>query len=317
MKLAYGKEVNEQMLQNKNTVKKRRKISAFDIINILLVVLITVVTIYPLYFCIIASFSSPNEVALGHTLLWIKDFTLDSYKYVMQESRLWVSYRNTIIYTIFGTLYNLVLTIPAAYVLSKKYLPFRNVLSWYFFITMYIGGGIIPQYFLVKNLGLIDHPLALIVGSGVSCANLIMTRQYFQSSIPESLYESARIDGATEWCAFRKIAMPLAKPIIAVMTLYYGVTRWNSYYNALLYIRSDEYKPLQLVLREILMNNQLSILDLSGTDADTMQLLVQRATAAEGMKYAIVFIASLPLLIVYPFVQKYFVKGVMVGSVKG
>ena len=297
--------------------KGRDPITRFDIVVTVLVVLITVVTIYPLFFVVIASFSSPTAVASGQTLFWVKDFTLDHYKYVLQEKALWTGYRNTIIYTILGTLYNLVLTIPAAYVLSKKHLPFRGVISWYFFITMYIGGGIIPQYFLIKNLGLLDNPLGLIVGTGVSCSNLIITRQYFQSSIPQDIYDAAYIDGANDWQAFCRIAMPLAKPILAVMALYYGVTRWNSYYNALLFIRSDEYKPLQLVLREILINNQISVLDMSTGGGENIAYMLERAQVAEGMKYAIVFIASAPLLIIYPFLQKYFTKGIMLGSVKG
>lgn len=303
--------------RNKQLHGKRDSIGVFDIINTILVVLITVITIYPLYFTVIASFSSPTEVASGNTLLWFKEFTLDHYKYVFQEKALWVGYKNTIVYTLLGTIYNLVLTIPAAYVLSKRHLPFRGAISWYFFLTMYIGGGIIPQYFLIKNLGLLDNPLALIVGTGVSCSNLIITRQYFQSSIPQDIYDAAYIDGANDWQAFCRIAMPLAKPILAVMALYYGVTRWNSYYNALLFIRSDDYKPLQLVLREVLINNQLSVMDMTTGGAEDIAYLLERAQVAEGMKYAIVFIASAPLLIIYPFLQKYFTKGIMVGSVKG
>ena len=290
------------MLQNKKTVKKRRKITSFDIINILLIVVITVVTIYPLYFCVIASFSSPNEVALGHTLLWIKDFTLDSYRYVMQESRLWVSYRNTIIYTVFGTLYNLVLTIPAAYVLSKKYLPFRNVLSWYFFITMYIGGGIIPQYFLVKNLGLIDHPLALIVGSGVSCANLIMTRQYFQSSIPESLYEAAKIDGCTPMGIFFRIVLPLSKAALASIGLMFAVTVWNDYSTVKIYITNPDQVNFQYKLRNMIMDG----------DTPTTAYAVSQTTLFN----AGIVCAILPFMVAYPFLQKYFVKGVNIGAVK-
>lgn len=304
-------------MKNPKRLKKGRDpITAFDVIVTVLVVLITVVTIYPLFFVVVASFSSPTQVASGNTLLWFKDFTFDHYKYVFQEKALWTGYRNTIIYTLLGTLYNLVLTIPAAYVLSKKHLPFRGAISWYFFITMYIGGGIIPQYFLIKNLGLMDSPLSLIVGTGVSCSNMIITRQYFQSSIPQDIYDAAYIDGANDWQAFIRIAMPLAKPILAVMALYYGVTRWNSYYNALLFIRSDSYKPLQLVLREILINNQISVLDMSGS-GENIAYMLERAQVAEGMKYAVVFIASAPLLIIYPFLQKYFTKGIMMGSVKG
>ena len=286
-------------------------------VNTILVILITLVTIYPLYFCVIASFSDPQQVALGNTMFWIKDFTLEPYQYVLRESRIWIGYRNSIIYMFFGTLYNLVLTIPAAYVLTKSYLPFRNVLSWYFFITMYFSGGMIPTYLLMKDLNLIDNPLALILGAGVSCYNLIVTRQYFASSIPNDIYEAAYMDGASEWKCFVKIAIPLAKPIIAVMALYYGMAHWNSYYNALLYIRNVDYYPLQLVLRGILISNELSLKAMENADAETMAYLVRKAQIAQGMKYAIVFIASAPLLVAYPFLQKYFTKGIMIGSVKG
>lgn len=289
----------------------------FDVINTLIVLAVTIVTIYPLYFCVIASFSDPKEVALGHVLLWPVKFSTEAYKYVLKENSLWIGYRNTIIYTLFGTLYNLCLTIPCAYVLTKKYLPFRGALSWYFFITMYFSGGMIPTYLLIKSLGLIDNPLALILGVGVNCYNMIVTRQYFSSSIPQDIYEAAQIDGAGEWTCFTRIALPLAKPIIAVMALYYGVNHWNSYYNALLYIRSDKSYPLQLVLRGILISNELSMAGFENADAETAQYMIHRAEVAQAMKYAIVFIASAPLLVAYPFLQKYFTKGIMIGSVKG
>lgn len=298
-------------------LKKKKRIEGFDIVNTILILSLTALFLYPLYFCVIASFSSPTEVSAGRTLLWIKDFTLDNYLYAFRESSLWIGYRNTIIYTIFGTMYNLIMTIPAAYALSKRDLPFRSGISWYFLITMYFGGGMIPQYFLIKGLGLLDNPLSLIIGTGVACSNLIITRQFFENSIPGDLYEAAYVDGANEWHCFSRIAMPLAKPIIAVMTLYYGVTRWNSYYNGLLYIRSDEYKPLQLVLREILINSNVSVADLGVADPDTITYILERANLVQGMQYAIIFIASAPLLIAFPFIQKYFVQGTMVGSVKG
>ncbi|MBQ8232271.1 MAG: carbohydrate ABC transporter permease [Lachnospiraceae bacterium] len=300
----------------KQAKSKLHKTSAFDVINTSLVVLITLIVAYPLYFCIIASFSDPTQVSMGRTLLWVKDFTLEAYKYVFQEERLWVGYRNTIIYTVLGTLYNLILTIPAAYVLTKKYMPFQNILSWYYFITMYIGGGMIPDYLLRKELGLLNNPLVLIIGTGVSCYNLIVTRQYFASSIHPDIYEAAYIDGASEFKCFTSIAMPLAKPIIAVMTLYYGVDHWNSYYNALIYIRKEKYYPLQLVLRNILISNQNTSVDLN-TDISVIEYLLQKQHMAQAMKYSIIFIASAPLLIIYPFIQKYFAKGVMIGSVKG
>lgn len=297
--------------------KRFKRLTLFDVVNVLLVVLITAIIAYPLYFCVIASFSDPAEVAAGNTLVWIKDFTLDAYKLVLKEDQLWVGYRNTIIYTTLSTLYRLALTITAAYVLSKDKLPFRNLLSWYFFITMYIGGGMIPEYILIKNLGLLDTPWVMIIGTaGVNAYNLIVTRQYFSTSIPSSLYEAAYIDGAGEWKTFISIALPLSKPIMAVMTLYIGVGCWNAYYKALLYIYDKKLYPLQLVLRNILNANQLDLSNIQGSSTE-LASLVYRANMAQGMKYSIVILASLPLIIAYPFMQKYFEKGVMVGSVKG
>ena len=295
----------------------KKKIELFDVVNVILVLLITIIVVYPLYFCIVASFSEPDQVALGKTLLGIKGFTIEAYKYVFKEEQIWIGYRNSIIYTFFGTLYNLALTIPAAYALTKKYLPFRNIISWYFFLTMYFAGGMIPTYMLVKSLGLINSPLIMMIGAGVSCYNLIVTRQFFASSIPDDLFEAAYIDGASEMKCFFAIAMPLAKPITAVMSLYYGTSHWNSYYNALLYIRDKKFQPLQLVLKNILMSNELALGAMENADADTIAYLVRRAEMAQGMKYAIIFIASAPLLIAYPFIQKHFTKGVMIGAVKG
>lgn len=298
-------------------LKTRKKIELFDVINISLVVGTTLAVLYPLYFCVIASLSSPSEIALGNVVLWVKNFTIDSYKYVFKESQIWIGYKNTIIYTIFGTLYNLVLTVPAAYVMSKRGLPFGKAINWYFFLTMYVGGGLIPQYILVKNLGLLNNPLSQIVGVGVGYYNLTITKQYFSSGISQELYDAAYIDGASEWKAFKNVALPLAKPIITVLTLYCGTSRWNSYFSALMFIQESKYYPLQLVLRNILIKNQVSISDMGASGGDDLAYLIQRAQQVEGMKYAIVIIASLPLLMLFPFAQKYFEKGTMVGSVKG
>ena len=294
----------------------KKKIELFDIVNVSLVIGTTLLVLYPLYFCVIASFSAPSEIALGNVVMWIKGFTLDSYKYMFKESQLWVGYRNTIIYTVLGTLYNLVLTVPAAYFMSKRNVPFGKAINWYFFLTMYVGGGLIPQYILVKNLGLINNPLSQIIGVGVGYYNLTITKQYFTTSISQNLYDAAYIDGASEWKAFINVALPLAKPIITVLTLYCGTSRWNSYFSALMFIQDSKYFPLQLVLRNILVKNQVS-LDMGPTAGDDLAYLIQRAQQVVGMKYAIVIIASLPLLLLFPFAQKYFEKGTMSGSVKG
>lgn len=295
---------------------KKKKISTFDVVNNGLIILITLVMMYPLYFCIIASFSDPQEVTLGNTLLWVKGFTLEPYKNVINEKRLWIGYRNTIIYTLLGTLYNLALTIPVAYVLSKKYLPFRKVITWFYMLMMFIGGGMIPNYLLMKSLNLVNNPLVMIIGVGISAYNMTVARQYFSASIPGDLFEAAYIDGASEFRCFRSIAMPLAKPIIAVLALYFGVAKWNNYYTGLLYLYKEKYFTLQQVLRTILITSQ-SAVTTGVNDIETEMYIIEKARMAQGMKYSTIFIASLPLLIIYPFLQKYFAKGVMVGSVKG
>ncbi len=299
-------------------MKLSRSDRAFNFVNGAILFVLTLVMLYPLYFVLIASFSEPNAVVKGQVLFLPKGFQLTAYRNVLKESSVWIGYRNTILYTVLGTLYNLALTIPAAYVLSKRSLPGRNVLMGYFFLTMYFSGGMIPTYIQIKNLNLLNTPWVLIVGAGVNCWNLIVTRQYFTNTIPEELYESADIDGASDLRAFVRIALPLAAPIIAVMALFYAVGHWNSYYSALLYVRKSDYFPLQLVLRNILISNEMALANvmLEG-DTEAVAAAAQKAYMAEAMKYALIFIASAPMLCVYPFVQKYFVKGVMIGSVKG
>ena len=300
-----------------NSMKKSHSDRLFDAINLGILVLICVIMVYPLYFIIIASLSDPYAVSAGQVFFWPKGISLDAYGNVFKNRSIWTGYRNTILYTFAGTLYNLALTIPAAYVLSKKRLPGHNGLSWFFFITMYFSGGMVPSYILMNKLQLLNTPWALIIGTGVSCYNLIVTRQFFSSSIPESLYEAASIDGASEFTYFFRIAIPLSMPIIAVMALFYGVGRWNDYYTALLYVKNRSLWPLQLILRNILIMNENAMADATGISDEAMEEAMRQALMAEAMKYSLIFIASAPLLIAYPFVQKYFVKGVMIGSVKG
>lgn len=299
-------------------MKLNRSDRVFNFVNGAILFILTLVMLYPLYFVLIASFSEPNAVVKGQVMFLPKGFQLTAYRNVFKEANVWIGYRNTILYTVLGTLYNLALTIPAAYVLSKRNLPGRNVLMGYFFLTMYFSGGMIPTYIQIKNLNLLNTPWMLIIGAGVNCWNLIVTRQYFTNTIPEELYESADIDGASDLRAFVRIAIPLAAPIIAVMALFYAVGHWNSYYSALLYVRKSDYFPLQLVLRNILISNEMALANvmLEG-DTEAIAAAAQKAYMAEAMKYALIFIASAPMLCIYPFVQKYFVKGVMIGSIKG
>lgn len=300
-------------------MKKKKKVELFDICNVIFMLAVLFITIYPLYFTVIASFSEPSAVATGKVNWRPVGFTLDSYRQVFAYKQIWRGYLNTIFYTVLGTAFNLFLTIPAAYAVSKKYLPHRNILMGFFLITMYFGGGMVPSYLLIKSLGLINTRLVLVIVSGISIYNLIVTRTYFTTSISDSIYEAARMDGAGELKTFFSIALPLAKPIIAVMVLYYAVAHWNDYFNALLYVSDQKLEPLQSVLRRVLIQNQNALNEtLMQQSMSPGELLdsAKRAYAAYTMKYTMVFISSAPLLIAYPFVQKYFVKGVMVGAVK-
>ncbi|MGI6634886.1 MAG: carbohydrate ABC transporter permease [Christensenellales bacterium] len=301
------------------TNKTRNDSRFFDVINTFLLVLILISLLYPLYFTIIASISEPSEVVKGNVVFWPNGFTLESYQMAFNESRIWMGYRNSLIYTVLGTLFNLFLTIPAGYFLSKKELPGRQIINIYFLITMYFSGGLIPTYLIVKSFGLLDQWFTLIILSGISIYNTVITRVYFQSSLPNELYEAAYIDGASDFRTFFVIALPLAKPIIAVIALYYSVGHWNGYFNALVYVSKQSLQPLQIVLRSILLMNEqiLSAIDPNTLDAEMVVALTRRAYLASTMKYALIFIASAPLLIAYPFVQKHFVKGALIGSLKG
>ncbi len=305
-----------------NKIKSTMSDRVFDAVNVALMIIIIVLMLYPLYFTVIASVSDPYSVVKGQVFLWPKGLTLEPYTNVFKDNRIWTGYRNTIFYTVVGTLWNLILTVPSAYVLSKKHLPARGFLATYFLIPMYFGGGLIPTYLQIKSLGLINTIYTLVILGGLSVYNMIVTRVYFQTSIPEDLYESARIDGASDFRSFFQIALPLAKPILAVMALFYAVGRWNEYFTALVYVSDVKLQPLQIVLRGILLLNQTAVQSLdtkSMTDTDIEQMLdlARRTYMAEGMKYSLIFIASAPLLVAYPFVQKYFVKGIMIGSLKG
>ncbi|HHV97867.1 MAG TPA: ABC transporter permease subunit [Clostridiaceae bacterium] len=226
----FKKTVNQKSTVNTRTNKRRINVDAiFDICNTIFMLIFLFIMLYPLYFTIIASISDINEVGNGNVYLLPKGFTLEAYKNVFINKQIWIGYKNTIIYTFFGTLYGLIILLPTAYALSKKNIFGRKVITWYFLITMYFSGGMVPTYLLIKNLGLLNNPLVMIVGP-MSIYNLIVTKSYFATSIPNELYESANIDGANTFTCFFRIAIPLAKPIIAVMALYISVAIWNSYF---------------------------------------------------------------------------------------
>ena len=307
------------MKKAKTRIHRSKSNLTFDIVNVAIMLLVSLIMLYPIWFVIIASVSEPSSVAQGKVILWPDGFTWYSYINVFKARRIWIGYRNTIFYTLAGTLLNLVLTIPAAYALSKKQLPGRKCLSMIFVFTMYFSGGMIPAYINMKNLNLLDSPLTLVIVGGLSVYNMIICRTYFQNSIPNDLYEAATIDGASQFRMFFKIALPLSGPITAVIALYYAVGRWNEYYNALIYLNDTNLMPLQMVLRDVLINGQRLLDELLSDPNSTLEELAEASRnvyMAEGMKYAVIFVSALPMLLIYPFIQKHFVKGVMIGSVK-
>jgi len=291
----------------------------FDIINYGLLTVMLFIFIYPVYYVLIASVSEPTEVFGGTVTFWPKGFTLEGYKYIFETKKIWVGYRNSIIYTFFGVILSLVITYPAAYAMSKQRLVGKGFIAILFVITMYFSGGLLPTYIMVKSIGLVNKPITLIIMGCFSVHNMIVARTYFENSIDNTLYEAAEVDGCSQFSQFFRIALPLAKPSIAVITLYYAVSEWNGFMTGLIYINKSAYFPLQLVLRNILIENEalLSLIDLGELSASETELLLFRARLTEVMKYGIIFISSLPMLIIYPIVQKHFVKGVMVGALKG
>jgi ABC-type glycerol-3-phosphate transport system permease component len=288
----------------------------FDTVNLILVCLVIVACAYPLYYTVIASFSDPNAVITGQVFLWPVKLTMDSYRSVFHYSSVWIGYRNTLFYTVAGTAYNLFLLLPAAYGLSRRSLKGGRLLMFYFVFTMYFSGGTVPFYLQIRSMGLVDNPLVLIIPGAFSVYNMIITRTNF-SAFPETLREAAKIDGAGEFRIFVQIVLPLSGAIVSVMALYHAVGHWNSYFNALLFLNDSNKFPLQLVMRQVLLMNQSIGADVNGMSVEEMADLLRRQRLAETMKYSLIIIANLPILVAYPFVQKYFVRGVMIGSLKG
>ena len=263
---------------------------------------------YPLIYVLSASFSSSDAISLGKVYLWPVEFSLEGYKMLVQNSQILNGFRNSIIYMGLGVLINMSLTMLLAFPLSRKELPGRNLITVFVAITMYISGGLIPTFLLVSKLDLVDTVWGLLLPTAISTTNMIIMRTYFNSTIPEELREAAFLDGCSYTKYFLRIVIPLSAPILAVIALYYAVDSWNTYFNALIYLRSSEKANLQLVLRDILLANQVSSGD--GSYAENSKLGVT-------IKYAVIVVSCVPMLLVYPFVQRYFTKGVMIGSIKG
>lgn len=286
---------------------------AFHIINWLIVTAFFVVVAYPLIFVLSASVSSATAVIQGRVWLWPEGINFEGYRAVFQEKLVLTGYANSVFYTVVGTVLNVALTLLAAYPLSRKDFIDRKFFMALFVFTMMFNGGLIPTYILVKSLGMVDTRASLIIPTALGAWNVIITRTYFLTSLPDELLEAAQMDGCSDFRFLLKVALPLSAPIIAVITLFYAVNNWNQFFQALIYLKTQSKFPLQIVLREILIQNQETA---NMTDMDVESLLL-RQQLQELLKYSLIVVASLPLMLLYPFIQKYFVKGILVGSLKG
>ncbi|MFP4975910.1 carbohydrate ABC transporter permease [Paenibacillus sp. CN-4] len=273
-------------------------------------VVILVILMYPLYFIVIASFSDPSAVAGGQVWLFPKGFTLDGYKELLKHENIWIGYRNTILYTVVGTIIGLAVNISAAYALSRKDLAGRKFLSLFFIFTMFFNGGLIPTFLTIRDLHLYDTFLVMVLPFSVGVYNIIVARTFFQTSIPGDLWEAAQIDGCGNLRYFAQVVLPLSKAIIAVLGLWIAVGHWNSYFNALIFLKNPDLHPLQLILRNILITNQMQ----SGMGTGEAAQIALRL--ANMMRYSVIIAATVPIMCIYPFVQKYFNQGVMIGAVK-
>ncbi len=294
--------------------RKTKSDRVFDSVNYIVLAVICLVVVYPLYFVVIASISDPSFVNKGQVIFYPKGITMLGYSKLFQDKTIWAGYANTFFYTILGTLLDVGVTTCAAYALSRKDLWGRNALMKYFIFTMYFSGGLIPLYIQVNNMGLYNTRWVLIILGTVSVYNLIIAKTFFETTIPDELLEAAKLDGCSDFRFFGSIVLPISTAVIAVLVVYYGVGHWNQYFNALIFVSKQEYYPLQIVLREILIQSrQTEAVVSEGQIAE----LLERNKYAELIKYGVIVVSSLPVMVLYPFAQKFFVKGVMLGAVKG
>ena len=312
--------VKTERIRKKSTMRSTAGDKVFDAINYTLMTIFLLIMIYPLYFVFIASISDITQLGLGNVVLYPIGINFDPYIQVLNHNDIWIGYRNSLLYASLSVLYGIFLLLPLAYALSKKYLFARSYITWFFMVPMFFTGGLIPAYLLRAVYLDLSNTLAVMVIGSVSFFQVVITRTFFMSTIPEELYEAAEIDGASQYRCFFRLALPLSAPIIAVMALFMAVGTWNSYFGAMIYLTRRDMWPLQLVLRAILILNEPippdSDLFLT-LSPEQMQEQAARANLALSMRYSTVYIGSAPLLIAYPFVQKYFVKGIMIGSLKG
>ena len=293
----------------KHRVRESRGDRVYYAIVYFVLLLLALLVVYPLYFVVIASFSSADAVLAGKVYLFPVDIDFTGYIRCFERTDIWIGYGNTIWYTLAYTILSVVFTVTAAWALSRKTLPFRKFFMIFFTITMFFGGGLIPFYKVVSDLGMLDSPLSIILPGTVSAWNLFMAKTFFQTGVPDSIIEAAELDGANRLRLFVSVILPLSMPIVAVLALYYAVGQWNSYFNAMIFLQDANLFPLQLVLKEILTASE-------STTGGSGETILEQFRLANQLKYVTVIISSLPVFCIYPFVQKFFAQGVMVGSLK-
>ncbi len=305
------------MSRSKNThIREVWQDRLFHIFNQILFVIILFIVIYPLYFIVIASFSDPSAVLNGEVVFWPKDVSLIGYSAIMEYTRIWRGYMWSIIYTVVGTALSVTLTMLLAYALSCQFVG-KKLVNWLIVFTMFFSGGLIPTFLTMKNLGLYNRPLIMILMGAISVWNTMIARTFIQTSLPQGLYEAAQIDGASHARYFFQIVLPLSSTIIAVLCVYYAVGRWNDYFTALIYLKNTEYWPLQTVLRQILATLTISGSDYAEALGDDFANASEAQRIANSVKYCSIIISTVPAVVLYIFLQDYFVKGVMIGSIKG
>ena len=293
-------------------IKENFSDRTFNTILLVICTFFLLLVLYPLIYIVSSSFSSGSAVTAGKVLLWPVDVSVTGYEIVFKNQAVWNGYKNTIIYTVLGSILHVVMTILIAYPLSRKTYWARGLMTTLFTIPMFVGGGLIPSYILVSNMNLVNTRIWMVISGAVAIGHVIIMRTFFQSSIPEELLESAKLDGISDIGYLMKMVIPLSKASISVIMLYTMVDHWNSYFTAMIYLRDRELYPLQLVLREILNASKID-----ATQITDSEVIAKLSGAADVMKYALIVVSTVPMLILYPFVQKFFEKGVMIGSVKG
>ena len=300
------------MQKSKNAVQRSRDDKLFYSISYAFVILLTLIVLYPLIFIVSASFSSANAVSSGRVVLFPVEPSIMGYQRVFENERVWTGYANTILYTGLGTLINVFMTLICAYPLARKKLPHKGFFTFLFTFTMLFSGGMIPSYLVMRDLKILNTVWVMVLPGAIGISQMIVTRTFLRSTIPDELLEATQIDGCNDFRFFTMFVLPLSKAVIAVIAMQYAIGHWNSYFNAMIYLSDSSKYPLQIFLREILIMN-----DIDTSDIVDEELAIAMQGMADLLKYALIVVATAPILCIYPFVQKYFVKGVMIGSVKG